>query len=114
MEHYPQFGVALMFEEMGQPGCEIVASVPRLTEARGIAAAAKIDVAVLDIILALQPRATIAETLRDLVVPFIFSTGYGESGLPLEFAGSPVRGKPFPSTICSRRLGALSNSVVLL
>lgn len=88
--------VALMIEDMLQDlGCEIVASVPRLTEACGIAAIAQIDVAVLDINLAGQPSFAVAEILRDRAVPFVFSTGYGQSGLPEEFAGSPVLGKPF-------------------
>ncbi|CAN7283551.1 response regulator [Neorhizobium tomejilense] len=88
--------VALMIEDMLQElGCEIVASVARLREGCEIAASAEIDLAVLDINLAGQPSFPIAETLRDRSVPFIFSTGYGESGVPEEFAGSRVLGKPF-------------------
>lgn len=91
--------VALMVEDMLRDlGCEIVASVARLTEARGIAASAEIDLAVLDVNLHGQPSFPIAEILRGRGVPFIFSTGYGQSGLPLEFADRPLIAKPFSST----------------
>lgn len=88
--------VALMIEDMLQDlGCEIVGSVARLAEASGLAAAAKVDLAILDINLAGQPSFPLAEILRERGIPFVFSTGYGQSGLPHEFAGYPLIGKPF-------------------
>lgn len=88
--------VAVMIEDMLQDlGCEIVASVAGLQEACGIAATAHLDVAVLDINLGGERSFPVAEILRQRRVPFVFSTGYGTAGLPAEFFGSPVLGKPF-------------------
>jgi CheY-like chemotaxis protein len=88
--------VALMIEDMLQDlGCEIVASVAGLNEACRIAAIAQLDLAVLDINLGRERSFAVAEILRERGVPFMFSTGYGTAGLPTEFSGSPVLGKPF-------------------
>ena len=88
--------VALLIEDMLQDlGCEITASAGRLAEACRIAATAEIDLAVLDVNLDGQPVFPVAEILRKRQIPSIFSTGYGVSGLPREFIGHPVLGKPF-------------------
>lgn len=88
--------VALMIEDMLQDlGCEIAASVAQLSEAREIAATIEADLAVLDVNLDGQPIFPVAEILRERKIPLVFSTGYGASGLPREFAGHPVLGKPF-------------------
>ncbi|KKX32886.1 response regulator [Rhizobium sp. LC145] len=90
--------VALMIEDMLQDlGCEVIASVSRLADARTIAAKAEVDLAVLDVNLAGEPSFSVAEILRNRQIPFIFSTGYGMEGLPDEFGGHPVIGKPFSS-----------------
>ncbi|NEJ73414.1 response regulator [Rhizobium phaseoli] len=97
--------VALMIEDMLQDlGCEVIASVARVSEASGIAATAEINLAVLDINLAGQPSFPVAEILRDRGVPFIFSTGYGREGLPHQFTGSPVLGKPFSASDLQRTM----------
>jgi len=88
--------VALLIEEMLEDlGCKIAASTARFAQACRIAATADIDLAVLDINLDGQPAFPIAEILRERQIPFLFSTGYGKSGLPHEFTGQPVIGKPF-------------------
>ena len=53
------------------------------------------DLAVLDVNLAGEPAFPIAEALDELRVPFVFATGYGASGLPLNWASHPVVQKPF-------------------
>ncbi|MBY5639344.1 response regulator [Rhizobium leguminosarum] len=88
--------VALMIEGMLEDlGCEIVASAARLAEARGLAATATIDLAILDVNLAGHPSFPVAEILRERGIPFFFSTGYGQSGLSQDFADQPLIGKPF-------------------
>ncbi|EJC83236.1 Response regulator receiver domain protein [Rhizobium leguminosarum bv. trifolii WSM2297] len=88
--------VALMIEDMLEDlGFDVVASVSRLADARTIVADAAVDLAVLDVNLAGESSFSIAEILRKRQIPFIFSTGYGLSGLPDEFAHQPLIGKPF-------------------
>ena len=89
-------GIALMIEDMLEElGCEIAASVAHLTQAGDLASTADVDFAVLDVNIAGKPVFPVAQVLRARKIPFVFSTGYGEGGLPPEFAGNPVVGKPF-------------------
>ncbi|KHK64844.1 response regulator [Pseudomonas frederiksbergensis] len=88
--------VAMLIEEMLEElGCEVVASVPRLARAREVASTAQFDLAILDVNLAGERVFPVAEILRDRKIPFLFSTGYGASGVPAEFARYPVLHKPF-------------------
>ncbi|MDR6820870.1 CheY-like chemotaxis protein [Neorhizobium sp. 2083] len=88
--------VALMIEDMLEDlGCEIVASAARLADALRLAATVQVDLAILDVNLAGQPSFPIAEILQERGIPFVFSTGYGQSGLSREFADQPLIGKPF-------------------
>ena len=88
--------VAMMIERMLEGlGCDVVASVARISQALVVAGEADIDLAVLDINVAGAPVFPVADILRARGIPFIFSTGYGASGLPGEFSGHQVLGKPF-------------------
>jgi CheY-like chemotaxis protein len=88
--------VAMLIEEMLEElGCVVVASVARLGKASDIARSVEVDLAMLDINLSGQLVFPVAEILRDRNIPFVFSTGYGSSGLQAEFAMRPVLHKPF-------------------
>ena len=54
-----------------------------------------LDAALLDVNIAGRQVFPIAEALKTRGVPFVFSTGYGESGLPDEWRGHPTVQKPF-------------------
>jgi len=54
-----------------------------------------LDAALLDVNVAGRQVFPVAEALKARGVPFIFSTGYGESGLPDEWRGQPTIQKPF-------------------
>lgn len=54
-----------------------------------------LDAALLDVNVAGRQVFPIAEALRERKVPFVFSTGYGEGGLPDEWRGQPTLQKPF-------------------
>jgi len=54
-----------------------------------------IDAALLDVNVAGRQVFPIAEALKARGVPFVFSTGYGEGGLPDEWRGQPTLQKPF-------------------
>jgi CheY-like chemotaxis protein len=88
--------IALLIEDMLlELGCEIAASAAHLAQAREVACSAGFDFAVLDVNLAGQPAFPVAKILRERRIPFVFSTGYGASGIPEEFKGTPTLSKPF-------------------
>ncbi|MDQ7912344.1 response regulator [Pseudomonas sp. 102515] len=88
--------IAMLIEEMLEDlGCIVVASVAQLAKATDIARSIEVDLAMLDVNLAGQLVFPVAEILRDRNIPFLFSTGYGASGLSSEFAQHPVLHKPF-------------------
>jgi DNA-binding response OmpR family regulator len=89
-------GIAILIEDMLQDlGCEVVASASRLKRASEIACTVTIDFAILDVNLDGEPAFPVARILRERKVPFLFSTGYGLSGIPSEFDGCPLLSKPF-------------------
>lgn len=55
----------------------------------------EIDLAVLDINLAGTPSFPVADALLAKGIPFLFTTGYGQNGLPEKYAMHPVLQKPF-------------------
>jgi CheY-like chemotaxis protein len=54
-----------------------------------------LDAALLDVNVAGKQVFPIAEALKARGVPFVFSTGYGEGGLPDEWRGQATLQKPF-------------------
>ena len=56
---------------------------------------ADVDLAVVDVNLAGEPSFPVADALRARGVPFLFTTGYGQQGLPERFADAAVLAKPF-------------------
>lgn len=60
--------------------------------------AESLDAALLDVNVSGQQVFPVAEALRARGVPFVFSTGYGEGGLPDEWRGNPTIQKPFTET----------------
>jgi CheY-like chemotaxis protein len=54
-----------------------------------------LDAALLDVNVAGRQVFPVAEVLKARGVPFVFSTGYGEGGLPEEWRGQPTIQKPF-------------------
>lgn len=55
----------------------------------------QLDAALLDVNVAGRQVFPVAEALKARGVPFIFSTGYGEGGLPEEWRGQATIQKPF-------------------
>jgi len=91
--------IAMLIEEMLEDlGCTVVASVARLAKALQVANVLDVDLAILDVNLAGERVFPVACVLRARNIPFLFSTGYGASGLPREFADCPVLHKPFSET----------------
>jgi CheY-like chemotaxis protein len=88
--------IALLIEDMLiDLGCVVVASAADLDRACELARTATIDFAVLDLNLNGASAAGVAYILRERRIPFIFSTGYGISGISAEFKSSLALAKPF-------------------
>lgn len=88
--------ISLEIEQMLQDlDCGIVWHAANLRQAFEILADHRPDFALLDVNLGKERVFPLARALMDQSVPFIFSTGYGREGLPLEWAGWPVIRKPY-------------------
>lgn len=90
--------VAMMLEEMlADLGCIVVTMAASVS--RGLAlvgdAALDLDAAVLDVNLGGEKVYPVAEKLTAKGVPFIFSTGYGSTGIAPGFERVPTLAKPY-------------------
>lgn len=79
-------------------GCEIAAVCTTLQHAMETANSIDFDVAILDVNLNGEQTTAVGIALHDRDIPFIFSTGYGRSGVPAQFSHYPLIEKPFSDT----------------
>lgn len=110
--------VAMLLEDMiGDLGGTVVGSASRVARALEIVndPATTIDIGLLDVNLGGEDAFPIAQALAERGVPFAFSTGYGNAGLPEPWRGHPTLQKPFTQdqvqSVLRRTLEARSASV---
>ena len=99
--------VAMLLEDMlSDLGCETAATAGRVPQALELARdpALAFDVAVLDVNVAGESIAPVAEAVIARGAPVVFATGYGESGVPEAFRGRPTLQKPFGAAEVASRL----------
>jgi len=90
--------VSMMVEDMLLDlGCEVVGPFAKLDQALAFldGGDGRIDAALLDVNLGGVRSFPMAEALAGKGVPFVFTTGYDESGLPDIWRGRPTLRKPF-------------------
>lgn len=89
--------VAMLLETILEDmGCVPVGPAGTVEDGLAMAAdPAPLDAALLDVNVAGRLVFPIAEVLRARGVPVVFSTGYGEGGLPDAWRGHPTVQKPF-------------------
>ena len=88
--------VAMLLETILEDmGCMAVGPAATVDEGLRMAADEAIDAALLDVNVAGRQVFPVAQLLKDRGVPFVFSTGYGEGGLPDEWRGQATLQKPF-------------------
>ena len=102
--------VAMLLETiLADLGCEVIGPESNVDD--GLQAASStpnLDAALLDVNVAGREVFPVAEALLARDVPVVFSTGYGESGLPEQWRGRPTIQKPFTeSTIRDALLRAI-------
>ena len=88
--------VAMLFEDiLAEVGATVVGPASRNARALELVAEGPVDAAILDVNLGSETTVPVAEALRARGVPFAFATGYGASGIPAGFEGTPCLPKPF-------------------
>ena len=88
--------IALTLEDMlDELGFAVAGTVGHVDEAIEVIGREAIDGALLDVNLGAQKIDPVADLLAERGCPFIFTTGYGRSGIPVSHTGRPVLQKPF-------------------
>ena len=88
--------IALALEEMLEElGFDIASSVSQVSDALAFLSREHVDVALLDVNLGVQKIDPVADALAAKDCPFVFTTGYGRSGLPAAHSHRAVLEKPF-------------------
>ena len=101
----------MIAEELGaclrEAGASVVGPVGTLEAAMSLAASHPVDVAVLDMNLAGVSVIPLAAALEARGVPFVFSTGYDASAIPIGFRDVPRCEKPISFRALKRALARL-------
>jgi CheY-like chemotaxis protein len=88
--------IRMLLEDMlTDLGYGVAASAGGLAEAVKLARDTDFDVAILDVNLNGDAVYPVADVLMERGLPFVFSTGYGERGLPEPYRDRPMLQKPF-------------------
>ena len=89
--------VAMLLETILEDmGCTPVGPAANIDDGLAMVADSEhLDAALLDVNVAGRQVFPVAEALKARGVPFVFSTGYGEGGLPDEWRGQSTIQKPF-------------------
>jgi CheY-like chemotaxis protein len=90
--------VAMLVEEyLLEIGCVIAGSVRRVDKAMERVETDVIDAAILDLNVAGEDVAPVAEALEKRNIPFVFASGYGGNGVKDKWSDRPIVQKPFTS-----------------
>lgn len=88
--------IRMLLEDMlADLGYGVAASAGGLNEAIALARDSDFDLAILDVNLNGDAVYPVADLLMERGVPFVFSTGYGDRGLPEAYRDRPTLRKPF-------------------
>ena len=97
--------VSILIEDaLADLGMEVAGVAGTLEEALAHAEAGDFDCAILDVHLQGKDIFPVAEMLEARGVPFVFATGYGQSGVPEKYRERPVLQKPFMALELERAL----------
>ena len=99
-------------QAVAQLGAEVIGPVPTREEALALlAAAGRIDLAVLDINLEDKAVFPVADSLAEQGVPFLFATGYDQASIPARYQHVPRWEKPFDPQALAQVLPAFMREI---
>jgi CheY-like chemotaxis protein len=88
--------ISMLVEDMlAELGYQVAGVAASVEEASRLAREAEFDGALLDVNLNGKKVDAVAETLAVRNIPFIFTTGYGQQGVPDSFRDRPTLQKPY-------------------
>lgn len=87
--------LAMMLEDLLNDRGVDVLKAARVPTALELVATRHIDAAILDIRIADQDVFPVADALCKAGIPILFSSGYGENGVPADYRQYPVLQKPY-------------------
>jgi DNA-binding response OmpR family regulator len=88
--------IAVMLTDMlAELGFDVVACASQISHAQEFLAGGVVDIALLDVNLGNEKIDPIADLLTARGCPFVFTTGYGRTGVPAAYADHTVLAKPF-------------------
>jgi CheY-like chemotaxis protein len=93
-------------------GYTMTAEAGAIDEAVALAKQADFDAAILDVNLNGQPITPVVEILIQRGLPFVFATGYGQSGVPEAYRKNPTLQKPFQAEALEQALKAIAPKTV--
>ena len=88
-------------------GAEIVAVVADAEEAKRVANANDIDLAILDVDLRGRDVFDVVSVLEARGTPFVFVTGYRQAHLPEQYRDRPIVSKPFSEPDLLAKIGTV-------
>jgi PAS domain S-box-containing protein len=92
-------------DSLTELGFSVVGPFSRVSEASRALHDSKVDAAILDINLDGELVYSLAETLIDRQIPFVFATGYGAESIERRFEHIPILQKPIEKDTLSRLFG---------
>ena len=99
--------IAMTAEDMlADIGCTVVGTATTLAEALHMAEGDGFDLALLDVNLAGEDSGPVADRLKALGRPFLFTTGYGSAGMNTTHVDVPVVMKPYQISQLEEGIGA--------
>lgn len=103
--------IAMLLEDLlSELGYAVAATAPTVAAALAALDAHAIDLAIVDVNLGGTVSLPVADALVERGLPFLFTTGYGQMGLPEAYAAWPVLQKPFRKRDLEEALNALQAS----
>jgi CheY-like chemotaxis protein len=108
--------IRMLLEDMlTDLGHTVAAEAGGIEEAVKLAKQAEFDVALLDVNLNGQPITPVVEILVQRGLPFVFASGYGQTGVPEAYRrGSPTLQKPFQVEALAQALKAAATKAPAL